>query len=413
VSLLDRAELSLGRASEADLRLDTSGVSRVHARLYRQGPVYALQDLASTNGSFVNGVRVEHQALSENDTLRFGGCVGLVTRVNPSVEMNQVRELVPGTLLGPGLAHEFDQLERIAKSDLPVVIWGETGVGKERLAQALHRMSGRSGAFHGVNCAALPETLAEAELLGHRRGAFTGADHSGLGHIRAAHGGTLLLDELADLSLPIQAKLLRVLQEKSVTPLGETRPVSVEVRIVVACQSSLAELVAEKRLRPDLAARLNGLSVEVPPLRQRRFDVSLLLGYFLNNFSGGHPPAVDAEALEALLLHPWPGNVRELELVARQLLVLHSREPVLRYCHLPSVFDRKPRASAGKAPPGPGRRAHDERAFAYQLRQNGGKIAPAAVAAKISRQRAYRLLAQRSVPEFLADCADESASHEP
>jgi transcriptional regulator of acetoin/glycerol metabolism len=414
VSILDRAEFSLGRATEADFRLDASGVSRMHARLHRQGPIYAVHDLGSTNGSFVNGTRVEHQGLSENDVLRFGAAVGLVMRLAPgATTVAEAREIAPGILFGPGLARELEQLERIAKSDLPVVVWGETGVGKERLAQAVHALSGLHGAFHGLNCAALPESLAEAELFGHRRGAFTGADQPGLGHVRAAHGGTLLLDELADLPLPIQAKLLRVLQEKSVLPLGETRPVPVEVRVVSACQAPLAELVAEKRLRPDLAARLNGLSIEVPPLRRRRVDISLLLGYFLSKYSGGRPPALEAEALEALLLYAWPGNVRELELVSRQLLVLHSHEPVLRLSHLPSELAPKARTSQSKAPAAPDRREHDERAFARELRQNGGKIAPAAAAANISRQRAYRLLGKRSVAEFLSEFAAELEPHEP
>jgi len=414
ISILDRAEFSIGRAAEADLRLEASGVSRLHARLHRQGPIYALHDLGSTNGSYVNGVRIEHQGLSENDVLRFGAAVGLVMRVAPgTTPANELRELAPGVLIGPGLAEEVEQLERVAKSDLPVVIWGETGVGKERLAQAIHLLSGLEGAFQGINCAALPESLAEAELFGHRRGAFTGAEQAGLGHLRAAHGGTLLLDELADLPLPVQAKLLRVIQEKSVVPLGETRPIPVQVRIVAACQAPLADLVEDKRLRPDLAARLGGLSIEVPPLRERRIDIALLLGYFLSAHSGGHPPAIEAEALAALLIYDWPGNVRELELVARQLLVLHSREPVLRVAHLPSSVVVKAKGSASRPPPSANRREHDERAFARELKLNGGKIAPAAAAANISRPRAYRLLAKRSVEEFLAEFDAAPDSHEP
>jgi transcriptional regulator with AAA-type ATPase domain len=410
VSILDRNELSLGRGTEAEVPLDASGVSRLHARLHRQGPIYALHDLASTNGSFVNGVRVQHSGLSENDVLRFGAMLGLVCRLPPGQNAtSEVREAAAGVMFGPGLARELAQLESVAKSDLPVVIWGETGVGKERLAQMLHQWSGRSGAFHGINCAALPVSLAEAELFGHRRGAFTGAEQAGLGHLRAAHEGTLLLDELSDLPLPVQAKLLRVLQEKSVLPLGETRAAPIDVRIVAACQAPLSDLVAEQRLRPDLAARLSGLSIAVPPLRERRIDISVLLGYFLSTYSGGRPPSVEPELLESLLLYPWPGNVRELELVARQLLVLHSHEPTLRLSHLPSALAMKPKVSQSSVPPAPSRRAHDERSFALELRRSGGKIAPAAAAANISRQRAYRLLGQRSVAEFLMEFADDGS----
>ncbi|HKQ67763.1 MAG TPA: sigma 54-interacting transcriptional regulator [Polyangiaceae bacterium] len=415
VSTLDRDQLSLGRGAEADLRLNASGVSRLHARLHRQGPIYALHDLSSTNGSYVNGARIQHVGLSENDVLRFGTMVGVVTRVgSDQATPNEVQQLVPGLLLRSGLAPELDQLKRAAKSDLPVVLWGETGVGKERLAQALHVLSGRAGGYHGVNCAALPASLAEAELFGHRRGAFTGADQPGLGYLRAAHQGTLLLDELADLSPPLQAKLLRALQEKAVTPLGETRPIPVDVRIVAACQEPLSALVEGKRLRPDLAARLNGLSIEVPPLRQRRVDIALMFGYFLSQYSGGRPPAVEPELLESLLVHGWPGNVRELEFLARRLLVLHSHESVLRRVHLPGEFAPKRGGRVSTVPTASNRREHDERVFALELQRNGGKIAPAATAANISRQRAYRLLGQRSVSAFLSELAtDGEGAHEP
>jgi DNA-binding NtrC family response regulator len=410
VSALERDEVSLGRDAETDITLSASGVSRLHARFHRQGPIYALHDLSSTNGSYVNGARVQHLGLSENDVLRFGAAVGVVIRLLAEHAFeNELQELAPGVMLTPGLAKEFDQLRRAAQSDLPVVLWGETGVGKERLAQALHVMSGRSGAYHGINCAALPTALAEAELFGHRRGAFTGADQPGLGHLRAAHLGTLLLDELSDLAPPLQAKLLRALQEAAVTPLGETRPTPIDVRIVAACQEPLASLVESKQLRPDLAARLNGVSVEVPPLRRRRSDIALLLGYFLSKHSGGRPPAVEPELLESLLVYAWPGNVRELELLARRLLVLHSHEPVLRRSYLPEELRPMPRQAVSSVPAEASRREHDQRLFAVELRRNGGKVAPAAAAVNISRQRAYRLLGGRSVPEFLSEFPEGEA----
>lgn len=404
---LDRDEFSLGRGPEADVRLNASGVSRLHARLHRQGPIFALQDLGSTNGSAVNGVRVQHQALSVNDVVRLGALIGVVTRL-PLGQADALahRDLGESLFFGPGLASVLQLLESVAQTDLPVVLWGETGVGKERLARALHLLSGRRGAYHGLNCAAVPAALAEAELFGHRRGAFTGAEQNSLGHLRAAHDGTLLLDELADLPLAIQAKLLRALQEQNVTPLGETRALPLQVRVVAACQSPLAALVEQGRLRADLAARLDGLSVEIPPLRQRRRDIFALFQYFADKYSGGRAPQAEAEFLERLLIHDWPGNVRELELTTRRLLIVHSREPMLRASHLPSNFSPKtqPVLNSEAAVP---RREHDERAFARALRQSGGKIAPAAAAANISRQRAYRLLAGRTAEEFLSGFADD------
>jgi DNA-binding NtrC family response regulator len=412
VCVLDRSELSLGRGADADVRFDASGVSRLHARLHRQGPIFALEDLSSTNGSFVNGARVQHQALSLNDVVRVGTMVGVVTRLaRGSADAAQNRAFGPDLFFGPGLDHVLQQLESVAKSDLPVVIWGETGVGKERLAQTLHIMSGRTGAYHGLNCAAVPAGLAEAELFGHRRGAYTGADQAGLGHLRAAHEGTLLLDELPDLPLAIQAKLLRTLQEQSVTPVGETRTVPLHVRVVAACHSPLAELVGEKRIRPDLAARLNGLCVEVPPLRLRRIDIALLFRQFLDRYSGGRPPEFEAELLERLLLYGWPANVRELELVTRRLVVMHSQVKVLGLNHLPVEFTPLVKGELRSLPSLP-RREHDERTFALALKRSGGKIAPAAASANISRQRAYRLLAGRTAEEFLSTFAEDEDAPE-
>ncbi len=158
--------------------------------------------------------------------------------------------------------------------------------------------------------------MAEAELFGYRKGAFSGAENSSVGHLRTAQGGTLLLDELAELPLGVQAKLLRVLQEKVVTPLGETRPLPLDVRIVSACQQRLERLVESKRLRQDLAARLSGATLELPPLRERRSDTGCLFAYFLGKLSGGRPPRVDAKLLERLLLYHWPNNIRELALDA-------------------------------------------------------------------------------------------------
>ena len=182
---------------------------------------------------------------------------------------------VADALFGPGTADQLEEIRNTARTTLPVVIVGEAGVGKEAASKALHELSGRAGPFHAVNCAALPQALAEAELFGYRKGAFTGAVQAGLGHFRAAHGGTLLLDELADLAPAIQAKLLRVIQEARVTPLGETKSVDIDVRVVAACQAPVEELVHRGRLRADLAMRLNGAQVRLPPLRERRLECIL------------------------------------------------------------------------------------------------------------------------------------------
>lgn len=399
--------LRLGRGEEGPGLLDFPGVSRKHAELFRQGPLFAVRDLGSTNGTFLNGGRVESAALSEGDVLRLGDAVAVVVRLRDELAPPRVEQPIPGVLFGPGLSEVLGSVRRLARDDLPIVIEGATGVGKEGVARALHELSGRSGALQAVNCGALPPNLAEAELFGHRKGAFTGAEQAGLGHVRAADNGTLFLDELYDLAPAVQTKLLRVLQEKQVLPLGETRPVSVNVRVVAASLVPLSELVARKRLREDLAARLAGMSLVLPPLSERRADIPILLSHFLRHHSGGRPPGVDGKLLEHLLLSPWNGNVRELELLARRLLVLHGHEPILRR----SMVDGASAASGtGPAARAPQRRSletpeSDLERFRHHLR-NHGNVSRAAQEAGISRQRAYRLLNGRSPRELLEDGAE-------
>jgi transcriptional regulator with PAS, ATPase and Fis domain len=288
----------------------------------------------------------------------------------------------------------------VAATDLPVVLVGETGTGKEGLARAIHAWSGRTGAFVAVNCAALPAAIAEAELFGYRKGAFTGADRASPGYFRAAHQGTLFLDELLDLPLPLQAKLLRALEQREVQPLGESHPVPVDVRIVCATQEALANAVAERRFRADLRARLDGLTVELPPLRARREDIVPIFTVLLRGEGGARVPAVDAKLLETLLLYDWPLNVRELVLLARRLLAVHGHEPTLRRAMLPERMAMK---DAATIPPGrpvvPSRApTGDDAAFEQlvsALRRCGGNVSRAASALGISRARAYRLLDAR------------------
>lgn len=404
-SRLDTNRHTVGRHGGCGTTLAASGVSREHAILTRQGPVYSIADNGSTNGTYVNGRRIRHAALAVNDVLRLGKMLGVVLRVPADLDLDAA-DLIefPDSLFGPGLRGEVATLRKGAATTLPVVLVGETGVGKERFARVLHALSARPGPFHAVNCAALPSSLAEAELFGHRKGSFTGAEQAGLGHLRAAHRGTLLLDELADLAAPIQAKLLRVLQESEVTPLGETTPLALDLRVVAACQRPLTELVQAGRLREDLMMRLSGITLTIPPLRERRADIALLLRHLLAQYGGERAPEIEVGALEQMLLYAWPGNARELTLLVRNLLALHHAEPALQRDMLPESMQSKP-----EAPPreeertGPRSRGqHDLDRLVEELKTNGGIVAAAASAAGISRQRAYRLMAGRTVEELLA-----------
>jgi DNA-binding NtrC family response regulator len=393
LQVLQGARLSIGRDESASFRLDGTGVSRHHAELYRQGPLYVLRDLGSTNGTWLGGRRIEHAPVSPGSVLRVGEWVGVFSqRCDDAVEFGEV---APGMFGGAALAQLLVPLRRAAKSSLPVLLIGETGTGKEQFARATHHFSGRTGPFLALNCAALPEQLAEAELFGYRRGAFTGAERASPGYFRAAHGGTLFLDEMPELSPALQAKLLRVLEDGQVMSLGESTSVNVDVRIVSASQRPLRELVATGQLRQDLAARLNGLELRIPPLAARRTDVPRLFSQFLKQQSGGRPPAVEARLIEALCLHDWPENVRELELLTRRLLAVHGHEPSLRRQHLPAeIAALNDDPGAGKRPTSPpqGRREHDLDRLKRELGTNGGNVKAAAEALGISRQRVYRLL---------------------
>jgi transcriptional regulator with AAA-type ATPase domain len=401
VERLQGARLAIGRDAGATVRLDGNGVSRWHAELYRQGPLYVLRDLASTNGTWLGGRRVGHAPVAPGNVIRIGEWVG-VFNLGPEAA-TPFGELSPGLFGGHELRELLSPIKRAAASSLPILLIGQTGTGKERFARAVHHASGRSGPFLAVNCAALPEQLAEAELFGYRRGAFTGAERASTGYFRAAHGGTLFLDEMPELSPGLQAKLLRVVEDGQVLSLGESSFVSVDVRIVSASQTPLSELVSQKKLREDLAARLSGLEVLLPTLAARRADVAPLFTEFLKQQCGGRPPGVEARLIEALTLHDWPQNVRELELTARRLLALHGHEPTLRRRHLPPSLaalcdDRSSREQSSMPPSG--RRDHDLQRLEQELSSNGGNIKAAAQALGISRQRIYRLLDHQAAADL-------------
>ncbi len=230
----------------------------------------------------------------------------------------------------------LSRLETMAQSDAPVLITGESGTGKELVAKSIHRLSPRKDkAFVAVNCAAFPETLLEAELFGHERGAFTGAVRAREGRFRAAHGGTLFLDEIAEIPPMAQAKLLRVLQEGAIEPLGTNTAIEADVRLLSATHQNLKALIKEGRFREDLYYRLNVLDLWIPPLRDRRGDLPLLTEFFLRRHCpGGRACVIAPRAWAALTEYRFPGNVRELEHAMERAVVL-SRGQEIDLEHLP------------------------------------------------------------------------------
>jgi len=223
----------------------------------------------------------------------------------------------------------LDMAGRVAASDATVLITGERGTGKELLAKGIHFNSSRAeGPFVAVNCAAIPEMLIESELFGHVKGAFTGADRDKEGKFELADGGTILLDEIGDLRIDLQAKILRVLQERTVDRLGGTKPVQVDVRVIASTNKVIDQAIKEGKFREDLYDRLNVVALRIPPLRERREDITLLVNYFLKKFNKDAAVSIDQEAQQALLSYGWPGNVRELESVIERASVLRRRNTV-------------------------------------------------------------------------------------
>lgn len=406
-------DLIIGRDATCAVRLEGNDVSRRHAALSRASPEaeVVLRDLDSRNGIHVNGHQVRSAALVRDDVIRVGGWIGVVTAAP-----GEFGEVAPGLWGGAALAAAVEPLRRSAASDLPIVLEGETGTGKEVVARAIHAWSGRPGPFIAVNCGALPETLAEGELFGYRKGAFTGADRSSPGLFRSADGGTLLLDEVSDLALALQPKLLRVLEQREVLPLGEARPVAIDVRIIVAGQQPLMEAAREGRFRGDLLARVDGITARLPPLRRRREDVPGLFSQLFKILGHGWVPAVEGDLVERLCAHDWPFNVREMVLLVRRLVTLFGGEPTLRADHLPervgapggglplpgSIPPRGPRPLVPSIPPSPspvvsGAEPVDLPALIVALRASAGNVARAAAMLGITRQRAYRLMEGQSV----------------
>ncbi|MBI3817505.1 MAG: sigma-54-dependent Fis family transcriptional regulator [Planctomycetes bacterium] len=223
------------------------------------------------------------------------------------------------------MAKVYDLVEKVMPSSYPVLIQGESGTGKELIARALHKYGPRKDKpFVSENCAAIPETLLESELFGHKRGAFTGADKDRKGHFETANTGTIFLDEIGDMSPGMQTKLLRVLQDGEVRPVGGDRVIHVDVRVIAASNKDLRELVGKRMFREDLYFRLNVITIYLPPLRERKEDIPLLVAYFLQKalVETKREIAFTAASMKALQKHRWPGNVRELENEVRRGVAL-------------------------------------------------------------------------------------------
>jgi DNA-binding NtrC family response regulator len=319
---VDMDRLHIGRSQRCALFLDDPTVSKVHAEVQATPRGVRLVDLNSRNGTFIGEASIVEAYLTGTCEFR---CGAKRLRFIPE-PVHEVRIEAPerfGGLVGttPEMIELFAKLHKYARTSLPMLIQGETGTGKERIAQAIHEASPRRDKeFVAVNCAEFPETLLEAQLFGHVRGAFTGADRARDGLFVEANGGTLLFDEVGEMSSAMQAKLLRVLENQEVRPLGTARSRKVDVRTLFATHVDLRHAVNQGRFREDLYFRIAPVTVEIPPLRRRLGDLPILIHDILEQL--GHPHmTVDEAGMLALLACTWRGNVRELRSIVQVALV--------------------------------------------------------------------------------------------
>ena len=412
--LMPEAEVEIGRGESAALRSRAGTCSRLelrvadrtmsarHARIRRIGALWVLEDLGSTNGTMVDGERIREKQLEDGQVIELGSTVLLFRETTtPGLLLDRklsVAESSALATLNPRLETAMDRLALIALSQLSVLVLGETGTGKEGVARAVHQLSRRPGPFVAVNAGAIPGPLLEAQLFGHVKGSFTGAVKDEVGFVRSAHTGTLFLDEIADLPPSSQAALLRVLQEGEVTPVGSTRGVQVDVRIVAATHRDLTELMAGGHFRRDLYARLAGFSHTMPPLAERREDLGLLIGALLARHSGHSTATLEIEAARALFAYEFPLNIRELEQGLAAALVLSGGEPI-SVQHLPQAMQGDARGSAplrSSASSPPEARSEDDernyRALVSALRDTRGNVSETARRLGKARQQIQRWL---------------------
>ncbi len=405
---LPREPLEIGRDELAAAGVPDAKVSARHVRVTREDGRFSLRDLDSKNGTFVDGRQVQAARQLTAPVVRIGRTILLLVDDCRALAEAGV-EAADGVVRGPRLRAVHDRAAAIAGSGAGLLVVGESGSGKELCAAAFHAAGGAGGPragrpFVAVNCATIPRELAERTLFGAQRGAYTGAVADAEGLVQAAHGGTLFLDEIAELEPSVQAKLLRVLETKEVTPMGGVKPTVVDVRVCAATHKILRAEVNAGRFREDLYFRVGRPELRVPPLRERREEIPFLVDRALAALPGGAKPAASAELVEACLLRPWPGNVRELlaEVTSASVVAAtagravvaaadHSEDAGEALDAGAAADDDAPGEPAGAPLPEPGA------ALEGALRAERGNITRAATRLGLSRSRLRRFIERAGI----------------
>ncbi len=413
---------TIGRGEGCTILVDDSQASRAHARVVISSTSSHVEDLESRHGTWVNGTQVSSSDLQPGDVLVIGSTVFLfVEDSEEAAPFTPTPALANFAMVGSSWLRRVATLAaRFGPSALTLLILGETGTGKEGVVDLLHRSSKRPGQLVAVNCAAIPRELAEAQLFGYKRGAFSGAVTNNDGLFALAANGTLFLDEIGDLPMELQAKLLRVLETGDYMPVGSTTTMRSTARVVAAASRDLRKDAESERFRPDLYHRLAGIEVLVPPLRERPEEIPLMLAGFLKDAEG--VKTMSADALVALLRYPFPGNVRELKRIAKASALRaeerqheHIKVQDLGLEASPSRLSRIPPgmtteaqeattsippavARASSAPPkGPTKAAPTVEEVQAALRDNGGNVSKAAAALSVHRAQIYRVLKEHGI----------------
>ena len=323
-------ELTIGTDPTADVTLCDPTVSRFHCVLRNEPDGLSIHDLDSRNGTFVGGYRVASAYLHPDAIIGLGRTHLRFASLEASAPERAADRF--GSIIGASepMRRLFERLEQVAPSNATVLLTGETGTGKDIVAEAIHDASHRrAGPFVVFDCGRIAPSLLEAELFGHERGSFTGAEETRIGVIESAHGGTLFLDEIGELSVDLQPKLLRLLERQQVCRIGSTQTRTVNVRIVAATNRNLADMVAAGTFRSDLFYRLDVVHLTLPPLRERGEDICLLANAFAEQISGDCNASIPPELRSVFLSHDWPGNVRELRTAVERWMLLGAKHRLI------------------------------------------------------------------------------------
>jgi len=379
------------------VRIDDDWMSSRHTSIKFVDDKWLLVDERSKNGSFVNGKKVTTAPLGDGDVIEVGSSffVFREQQTSDSVYESLLDAGAPSTHCDE-LRKLYRELKSVAPYNLPVLVLGETGTGKELVARLVHRWSGRTGAFCAVNCATITASLAESHLFGHKKGAFSDAREDSPGLIRSAHGGTLFLDELVELDLPLQAKLLRALQEREITPVGSATAVPVDFRLVAATHADLDRYADSGRFRPDLLARIDGHRAVLPPLRRRFEDLGLLIRelWSAGQTDASVPLAIERDAARALYAYKWPRNVRELRQAIERCRALSSNGRLV-LDDLPARLRTSSDAAADSR--GPKAEAAHRQALMESLKKTAGNVTASAKEFGVARVQIRRWCARYGI----------------